>query len=147
MPAVIKERELQRYKALRGKGLSKYQAAAAVGVSPPTVYRWESQEDVRRNIEALAQVYVSKLPDAIKLGHDLIDAGNNLEKTPENDKILKLAAEESRLMRQSVGMAGAHAPSVTINNLILGNQLNVLLPSISTLLNQHTVDITPDDEG
>jgi len=136
-----------RYERLRAKGLSKPQAAAAIGVSPPTVYRWESREDVRANIEALAQKYIAKLPDAIKLGHDLIDAGNAAEKTPENDKILKLAAEESRLMRQAVGIAPSHSPSVVINNLVLGNQLNVLMPSIQRLLDQHSdvIEINPEE--
>ena len=144
MPGMSKANELKNYKKLRAKGMTKPQAALAVGVTPPTAYRWESNEDVRKSIEALAQVYVSKLPDAIKLGHDLIDAGNNAAKTPENAHILKLAAEESRLMRQAVGIAPSHAPSVVINNLVLGNQATILLPAISKLLDQHTVDITPD---
>jgi len=116
-------------------------------VNRVTAYRWESREDVRANIEALAQKYIAKLPDAIKLGHDLIDAGNAAEKTPENDKILKLAAEESRLMRQAVGIAPSHSPSVVINNLVLGNQLNVLMPSIQRLLDQHSdaIEIDPEE--
>jgi hypothetical protein len=144
MPELKQDKLGRRYVAARAKGLSRPQAAVAVGVGVTTAYRWESNEDVRKSIEALAQVYVSKLPDAIKLGHDLIDAGNNADKTPENAHILKLAAEESRLMRQAVGIAPSHAPSVVINNLVLGNQTNVLLPAISKLLDQHTVDITPD---
>ena len=142
-----KESEQGKNIRLRSKGISKTVACNAVGVHPTTAYRWESREDVRANIEALAQKYIAKLPDAIKLGHDLIDAGNNAEKTPENDKILKLAAEESRLMRQAVGIAPSHSPSVVINNLVLGNQLNVLMPSIQRLLDQHSdvIEISPDD--
>ena len=152
MPAVRKERELKRYERLRGTGVRKYEACAAVGVSPVTAYRWESREDVRANIEALAQVYISKLPDAVKLGHDLIAAGNDCEKTPENEKILKLAAEESRLMRQAAGIASSHAPSIVVTNLVLGNQLNVLMPSIQSLLDKHsdTIEVDPyelDGEG
>ena len=144
MPKVMEQKE---YVKLRAKGIRPTAASAALGVNRVTAYRWESREDVRANIEALAQKYIAKLPDAIKLGHDLIDAGNAAEKTPENDKILKLAAEESRLMRQAVGIAPSHSPSVVINNLVLGNQLNVLMPSIQRLLDQHldVIEINPEE--
>jgi hypothetical protein len=141
----------RKYAAARVKGYSIPQSTEQAGIAIGTGYRWETAEDVRESIDALTKQYVSKLPDAIKLSHDLVAAGNTLTKTPENGKILELAAKEGARIQQSVGIAPTQtAPQAIINIMNIDSRQVHVSGTVGELLRKHftvdadTVDITPD---
>ena len=142
-------RTRRKYAAQRAKGDNPHKAAMAVGVTHDTAYKWETAEDVRESIDKLTKIYVSKLPDAVRLSHELVDAGNKLTKTSENGKILELAAKEGARIQQSVGIAPTQtAPQAIINIMSIDARQVHVSGVVGDLLRKHfnmgdTVDIAP----
>jgi phage terminase small subunit len=148
--ARYRQDRVKAYATARAKGMAVTQAADAAGIGRTSAYRWETAEDVKQSIDELARVYVSKLPKAIKLSHDLIDAADAAEKTPENAKILELGAREAQTIRKTVSIEPSHTVSVVIGNLVLGDQTNVLAPNVQGLLDRQLgeiLDVTPNPLG
>jgi len=149
----------RKYAAERAKGVNPHRAAMNLGISDETAYKWETAEDVRESIDKLTKQYVSKLPDCIRLSHELVDAGNTLEKTAENGKILELAAKEGARIQQAVGIAPTQtAPQAIINIMSIDARQVHVSGTVGELLRKHftvideivdedanppTLDITP----
>ena len=143
------QHKTRKYAEARARGMTIPQAAAIADIGRNTAYRWETAEDVKQSIDELARVYVSKLPKAIKLSHDLIDAADQCTKTPENAKILELGAREAQTIRKTVSIEPSHTTSVIIGNLVLGDQTNVLAPNVQGILDRQLgdiLDVTPEIE-
>ena len=141
--------KVRKYIRARATGMNMSAAAIETGIARQTAYRWETAEDVKQSIDELARVYVSKLPKAIKLSHDLIDAADQCTKTPENAKILELGAREAQTIRKTVSIEPSHTTSVIIGNLVLGDQTNVLAPNVQGILDRQLgdiLDVTPEIE-
>ncbi|MFA6063989.1 MAG: hypothetical protein WC736_15480 [Gallionella sp.] len=156
----VRVKEKRKYMASRAKGETITQSARDAGVARITAYRWETAEDVRESIDQLTKQYVSKLPEAIKLSHDLVDAGNTLDKIPENGKILELAAKEGARIQQSVGIAPTQtAPQAIINIMNIDARQVHVSGTVGELLRKHftldadssinppVIDITDPDEA
>jgi hypothetical protein len=141
----------RKYAAARVSGNTINRSAAIAGINNKTAYKWETAEDVRESIDTLTKQYVSELPAAIKLSHDMVRAGNELPKVPENGKILELACKEGARIQQSVGIAPTQtAPQAIINIMNIDSRQVHVSGTVGELLRKHftldadTVDITPD---
>ena len=115
-----------------------HKAAEVAGIVPQTAYKWDTAEDVRESIDHLTKKYVSILPETITLSHDLIRAGNTLEKVPANGKLLELAARESDKVRQSVGITPSQTvPTAIINIMNIDSRQVHVSGVVGDLLRQH----------
>jgi hypothetical protein len=150
----------RQYAGARAKGMSVHKAAEAAQIAPQTAYRWETAEDVREAIDQLTKQYVSILPETITLSHSLIRAGNELDKIPENGKLLELAAKESDKVRQSVGITPSQTvPTAIINIMNIDSRQVHVSGTVGELLRKHftldadvainppVIDITDPDEA
>jgi hypothetical protein len=112
-----------------------------------TLERWLKHDDMRQWIDEEAKRYLTKLPDAINASHRVIDAAKDIDpKDPNTKHLMLMALDEAKQMRQAVGIAVTHTPSVVIGQLVLGDQTNVLAPNVQSLLDHQLgdiLDVTP----
>jgi len=132
------------------RGATQQNVADKAGVHRLTVQRWLKRDDMRQWIDEEAQRYLTRLPDAIDTSHRVIDAAKDIDpKDPNTKHLMLMALDEAKQMRQAVGIAPSHAPSVVIGQLVLGDQTNVLAPNVQGLLDRQLIDaldITPKSD-
>ena len=138
-------------------GNSQKAIAEEFGVARQTVNRWVNRDDIREWVNTQAQKYIESLPNALELSKNVLEIGRHQTNSAIvrrddgsvsavrsdfiDHKILDAALREAENLRKAVGITPSHSSSVVIGQLVMGNNQNILAPSVQRILDRQLGDI------
>ena len=142
---------------LLAQGKTQTEVGDKFGIHRCTVSRWVNRDDIREWINQQAQEYIQSLPNALALSKNVLDIskkqtdkaisrdehGNIISVNSDfiDTKILDSALREVDNLRKAVGITPTNSTSIVIGNLVMGDQLNTLMPNVQKILDHQLGDI------